>query len=284
MRTLKLSTGEVLPALGLGTWRMGEATRARRAELAALRLAIELGYRLFDTAEMYGEGGAESVLGVALGDALRAGDVKREQLFIVSKVYPHNASRSGTVEACERSLARLGVESLDLYLLHWPGSHPLVETVSAFENLRARGRIRHWGVSNFDTDDMAELWAVNAGANCVANQVYYSLAQRGIEFDLVPWQRKHRVATMAYCPIDQGTLAQSTALQPLARRLNATPAQVALAWLASRGDVIAIPKAVQERHLRDNFAAASLALDKAALAELDALFAPPRRKQALTMS
>jgi diketogulonate reductase-like aldo/keto reductase len=282
MREVRLFTGEKVPALGLGTWRMGEATRSQRVEVAALRLAIELGYRLFDTAEMYGEGGAERVLGQAVGDALRAGDVAREQLFIVSKVYPHNASRAGTAQACERSLARLGIDCIDLFLLHWRGSHALADTVAGFEQLRANGRIRHWGVSNFDSDDMAELWATSARG--VTNQVYYSLAKRGIEFDLVPWQRAHGVATMAYCPIDQGTLAQSAALKPLAQRLNATAAQVALAWLVARGDVIAIPKAVQERHLRDNLAAASLLLDTAALAELDSLFPPPRKKLPLAMS
>jgi diketogulonate reductase-like aldo/keto reductase len=284
VRTVKLPSGEAVPALGLGTWRMGEAARSQRAEVAAVRLALELGYRLFDTAEMYGEGGAEGVLGRAVGDALRAGDVTREQLIIVSKVYPHNASRQGTIEACERSLARLGLESIDLFLLHWRGSHPLAQTVAGFEQLRAAGRIRHWGVSNFDTADMAEVWAVKGGAACATNQVYYSLAQRGIEFDLVPWLRQRRLPTMAYCPIDQGTLAQSAALQPLAQRLGATPAQIALAWLLSRGDVIAIPKAVQERHLRDNFAAGGIELDAAARAELDTLFAPPRRKRSLAMS
>jgi diketogulonate reductase-like aldo/keto reductase len=284
MQSVMLASGEVLPALGLGTWHMGEAARSHAAEVAAVRLAIEIGYRLFDTAEMYGEGGAETVLGRALNDALRAGEVTREQLFIVSKVYPHNASRAGTVAACERSCRRLGLDHIDLYLLHWPGSHPLAHTVAAFEALRGQGRIRHWGVSNFDTDDMAELWAVTDGRNCAANQVYYSLAKRGIEFDLLPWQAERQVATMAYCPIDQGTLARSTALQPIAKRLDATPAQVALAWLVSRGDVIAIPKALQAQHLRDNFAAASLQLDAQALAELDTLFAPPRRKVALAMS
>ena len=284
MQPVALPGGGAVPALGLGTWRMGESARAQRAEVAAVRRAVEIGYRLFDSAEMYGEGGAESVLGLALHEALRAGDVKREALYIVSKVYPHNASRQGVVEACERSLARLGFESIDLYLLHWRGSHALAQTVAGFEQLHAAGRIGRWGVSNFDTTDMAELRAAKGGAACAANQVYYSLAQRGIEFDLLPWQREHRVPTMAYCPIDQGTLARSAALQPLGERLGATPAQVALAWLLSRGDVIAIPKAVQELHLRENFGATAIELDSAALAELDALFAPPRRKKPLAMS
>ena len=283
MKTVTLSGGEVLPALGLGTWHMGEAADSKPAEVAAVRLAIEMGYRLFDTAEMYGEGGAETVLGEAVNDALRSGAVTREQLFIVSKVYPHNASRAGTAAACERSLKRLRLEHIDLYLLHWPGSYPLAQTVAAFEALRSQGRIHHWGVSNFDTGEMSALWALRDGKNCAANQVYYSLSARGIEFDLLPWQRKQRVATMAYCPIDQGALARSSALQPMATRLGATSAQVALAWLVSRGDVIALPKAVQERHLRENFAAASLELDAQALAELDKIFGPPRRKVPLAM-
>ena len=283
MKTVTLSGGEVLPALGLGTWHMGEVAGSKAAEVAAVRLAIEIGYRLFDSAEMYGEGGAETVLGEAVNDALRSGAVTREQLFIVSKVYPHNASRAGTAAACERSLKRLGLDHIDLYLLHWPGSHPLDQTVAAFEALRSQGRIRHWGVSNFDTHEMTTLWALRDGKNCAANQVYYSLSSRGIEFDLLPWQRQQHVATMAYCPIDQGALARSGALLPIATRLGATPAQVALAWLAARGDVIALPKAVQEQHLRDNFAAASLDLDATALADLDKVFAAPRRKVPMAM-
>jgi diketogulonate reductase-like aldo/keto reductase len=262
---------------------MGESARARHGEVAAIRRAVELGYRLFDTAEMYGEGGAEEVLGGALADAMRAGEVARDELFIVSKVYPHNASRAGTLAACDRSRKRLQLDRIDLYLLHWRGTHPLGETVDGFERLETQGRIGQWGVSNFDTDDMAELWAMAQGTHCAANQVYYSLSERGIEFSLLPWQREHGVALMAYCPIDQGTLARAKALQPLAQRFDATPAQVALAWLLSRG-VIAIPKAVQEPHLHDNLAAASLRLDAAALAELDTLFPPPRQKLPLAMT
>ena len=283
MRKLRLPGGAQVPALGLGTWRMGESTRARHGEVTAIRRAVELGYRLFDTAEMYGEGGAEEVLGGALADAMRAGEVARDELFIVSKVYPHNASRAGTLAACERSRKRLQLDRIDLYLLHWRGTHVLADTVDGFERLETQGRIGQWGVSNFDTDDMAELWAMAQGTHCAANQVYYSLSERGIEFDLLPWQREHGVALMAYCPIDQGTLARAKTLQPLAQRLDATPAQLALAWLLSR-DVIAIPKAVQEPHLRDNLAAASLRLDVAALAELDTLFPPPRQKLPLAMT
>jgi diketogulonate reductase-like aldo/keto reductase len=283
MRTVTLPNGSTLPALGLGTWHYGESPRSRAAEVKAVRLAIELGLRLFDTAEMYGEGGAEEVLGQALAEALRVGDVRREELTIVSKVYPHNASLRGLPQACERSLQRLGLERIDLYLLHWAGSHPLRDTVAAFEALQARGRITHWGVSNFDTDEMKALWRVPGGDACAVNQVYCSLSQRGVEFDLVPWLRARQVPLMAYCPIDQGALALEPALKPLAQRLGATPAQLALAWLLQRGDVIAIPKAVREAHLRENVAAASITLDAAALAALDVLFPPPQEKQSLAI-
>ncbi len=283
MRTVPLPNGTALPALGLGTWHTGESPRSRAAEVKAVRLAIELGVRLFDTAEMYAEGGAEEMLGQALAEALRAGDVRREELTIVSKVYPHNASLKGLPQACERSLQRLGLERIDLYLLHWPGSHPLRDTVAAFEALQARGRITHWGVSNFDTDDMKALWRVPGGEACAVNQVYYSLSQRGIEFDLVPWQRARRVPLMAYCPIDQGALALEPELKSLAQRVGATPAQLALAWLLQRGDVAAIPKAVREEHLRDNVASATIELDPATLAALDALFPPPEGKEALAI-
>ena len=284
MRQITLSGGVSVPALGLGTWRYGEAARTRTAEVAALRRALELGYRLIDSAEMYGDGGAEEAVGSAIDDAVRAGDVRREELFIVTKVLPQNASRTDTARACERSLKRLQLDRIDLYLLHWRGSHPVAETVQAFESLRAAGRIRHWGVSNFDVADMTALWKVADGSNCVANQVYFSLSERGIEFDLAPWQRERAVPLMAYCPIDQGVLARSAALRPIAARLNATPAQLALAWLMQRGDTIAIPKAVRESHLQENIAAASLALDASMLGEIDAVFPPPRSKKPLAMT
>jgi diketogulonate reductase-like aldo/keto reductase len=187
MKAVRLSSGEAVAALGLGTWRMGESARKRRAEVAAVREAIQLGYRLFDTAEMYGEGGAETMLGEALHGALAAGELKREELFVVSKVYPHNASRRGTIAACERSLQRLRLDTIDLYLLHWRGAHPLIETVDAFHILKDQGSIRHFGVSNFDVDDMCELWAVSGGGACAANQVWYSASQRGVEYALCPW-------------------------------------------------------------------------------------------------
>ena len=224
-----LPGGEVWPALGLGTWRMGEAAAARGAEVAAVRAAIEMGYRVIDTAEMYGEGGAEEVVGSAVAESLRAGAVRRDELFVVSKVYPHNASAAGTVAACERSRRRLGLDHIDCYLLHWRGEVPLAETVAAFEQLRAAGRIRHWGVSNFDLDDMEELLAVEGGERCATNQIYYALSARGPAFALLPWQVARGIVTMAYSPIDQGALARSAALKTLTARRSLTPAQLALA-------------------------------------------------------
>ncbi|KQU85322.1 aldo/keto reductase [Variovorax sp. Root318D1] len=284
MRTLPLSRSSEIPVLGLGTWRMGEAANHRKAEVAAVREAIAMGYRLIDTAEMYGEGGAETVLGQALAEALRAGDVRRDELFIVSKVYPHNASRRGTPEACERSLKRLGLDTIDLYLLHWRGSHPLRETVDALQALMAKGRIGHWGVSNFDIDDMEELaHVIGDGPGCAANQVYLSLGERGPEFSLLPWLREHGMPLMAYSPIDQGALAGDDALGALAGQLGVTAAQLALAAVISRPGVVAIPKAVRSAHLQENLAAASLKLDTATLAELERLYPPPRRKTPLAM-
>jgi diketogulonate reductase-like aldo/keto reductase len=284
MKTLQLATGTPLPVLGLGTWRLGEDRALRRTEVAAVRAAIEMGYRLIDTAEMYGEGGAEEVVGQAIAEALRAGDVTRSELFIVSKVYPHNASRKGTPAACARSLARLGLEQIDLYLLHWRGEYTLSETCEAMRALAAGGRIRHWGVSNFDTDDMEELAAVcGEPLDCAANQVYYSVRERGPEFSLLPWQRARGMPLMAYSPIDQGALAADAALKRMAQRLGVTAAQLALAWVIAQPGVVAIPKAVREAHLRDNLAAAELQLGDEDLAEIDRLHPPPRRKKPLSM-
>ena len=278
-KTVALPGGEAVPALGLGTWRIGESARSRRAEVEAVRLALVIGYRLIDTAEMYGEGGAEEVV----GEALAQGPVRRDEVFLVTKVYPHHADHEGTLAACARSLQRLRTDRIDLYLLHWRGEVALAETVAAFEHLRERGRIRHWGVSNLDLDDLRELWAIEGGQRCTANQVYYCASQRGVEFDLLPWQRRHGVAAMAYCPIDQGALARREPLPAIARARGCTPAQVALAWVLRQPDVIAIPKAVQAAHLHDNLAAASIALSAAELAQIDAAFPPPRRKRALAM-
>ncbi len=283
MKTITLPSGESAPALCLGTWRIGEARGSRQREIAGVRLALELGYRAIDSAEMYGEGGAEEVVGTALAEALRAGTVGRDEVFVVSKVYPHNASRDGTVAACERSLQRLRLDHIDLYLLHWRGSHALADTVAAFEELRERGRIRHWGVSNFDTADMQELAAVPGGTDCAANQVYYSLSERGVEFELLPWQRAHRVPLMAYCPLDEGRLARDTALLRIAERRHLTAAQLALAWLLAQPGVMTVAKAVGEAHLRENFAAAQLELSPVDLQEIERAFPVPRGKTPLAM-
>ncbi len=277
-----LPDGSVLPALGLGTWRMGESRAAHQAELAALRLALDIGYRLFDTAEMYGEGGAESLLGEALAAGL-GGTLARDQLFVVSKVYPHHASAKGVAAACERSLRRMRLEYIDLYLLHWRGAVPLRDTVQGFAQLRARGLIRHWGVSNFDLADLQELMALPGGAACSSNQVWYSLKQRGVEFDLLPWQRQQHMPLMAYSPIDQGALSHHAKLADLAARRGVTPAQMALAWLLAQPGVMAVPKSSDATHLRHNWGAATLRLDADELAQLDRLFPPPRRKQPLAV-
>jgi diketogulonate reductase-like aldo/keto reductase len=283
MRTVVLPDGSGVPALGLGTWKMGERVSARRAEVEAVRLALKVGYRLIDTAEMYGDGGAEEVVGEALRDCIAAGEVRREDVFIVSKVLPGNASRAGTRSACERSLRRLGLDFLDLYLLHWRGQHPLATTVAAFEALRAEGRIRRWGVSNFDADDLAELGSVSSGGACAANQVYYSASRRGIEFDLLGVQRRLAMPVMAYCPIDEGALARHAELAAIGKPLGASAAQLALAWVLRQPDVIAIPKAVRAEHLRANLDAAALQLTQETLAAIDRVFPPPRRKTTLAM-
>ncbi len=284
MRSVQLPDGATVPALGLGTWRMGESPGSHARDVAAVRRAFELGYRLIDTAEMYGDGGAERVVGEALKGAAADRVVRREDVFLVTKVMPGNASRKGTVAACERSVQRLGVDYVDLFLLHWRGPRPLAETVAAFESLRERGLIRRWGVSNFDVDDLDELWALPDGPRCVANQVYYSASERGIEFDLLPAQRTRRVATMAYCPIDQGALVNDATFAAIGQRHGVTAAQAALAWVLRQPDVIAIPKAGREQHLRENLAAADLALTERDLADVDARFPPPRRKQRLAMT
>lgn len=272
-----------LPRLGLGTCRLGEDPNRRDAEVQVLRAALEMGYRLFDTAEMYGDGGAEIVLGQALGAALRGG-YSRESLIVVSKVYPHHASIEGIQAACDRSRQRLGLDCIDLYLLHWRGTLPLRETVEGMWRLQQRGWIRHWGVSNFDVADLNELRAIPGGDGCAANQIYYSLSARGIEFDLLPWSRELGTPLMAYSPIDQGALAGHAALQPIADRHGVTPAQVALAWVLRGPGVVAIPKAARTDHLRENWDAAQLQLEQADLLALDVAFAPPRTKQPLAMT
>ncbi len=268
MRSVVLPGGESVPALGLGTWRMGERARRRADEVRALQLGMELGLTLIDTAEMYGEGGAEEVVGEAIAG-------RRDEVFLVSKVYPHNASRQGAVEACERSLRRLGTDRLDLYLLHWRGSIPLAETVEAFEHLAAEGKVRHWGVSNFDVADMAELRALGSGGACAANQVLYHLGERGIEWELLPDCRRRGLPVMAYSPLGEGALLRKRSLKQLAAKHGVAPATVALAWVLREEGVIAIPKSADPEHLRTNAAAADLALDAEDLKALDDGFPPP---------
>ena len=269
MRSVTLPDGERVPALGQGTWRMGEGA-ARRDEVRALRHGLELGLTLIDTAEMYGEGEAERIVGAAIAG-------RRDEVFLVSKVYPHNASAAGAVRACERSLARLGTDRIDLYLLHWRGAHPLAETVAAFERLRAAGKIRHWGVSNFDAGDLDELFQVPDGACCATDQVLYNLAQRGPEARLIPWCRARSLPTMAYCPLEEGRLAQGGALARVAGEHGTTPAAVALAWLLAAGDVIAIPKAATLAHVEANRRALEVELTAADRAALEAAYPPPTR-------
>ncbi len=273
-----------LPPLGLGTWRMGESRARRSAEVAAVRRAIEIGYRLIDTAEMYGEGGAEEVVGRAVADAMRAGDVRRDELTIVSKVYPHNASQQGTLQACARSCQRLGLDRIDLYLLHWRGEHALADTVAGMQALVLQGRIGHWGVSNFDVDDLRELSEVDGASDCAANQVWFSLGERGAEFGVLPWLCEHGMSMMAYSPIDQGRLSAQRGLAELSAPLRLTAAQLALAWVVAQPGVVAVPKAVKHDHLRDNWAAAQAVLGADTLSALDTLFPPPTRPSALAMN
>ncbi|WP_408906595.1 aldo/keto reductase [Roseomonas sp. CAU 1739] len=276
MRTMPtLPDGTPIPPLGQGTWHMGENARARAAEVDALRLGLDLGMTLIDTAEMYGEGGAEEVVGEAIAG-------RRDGVFLVSKVYPHNASRRGAVAACERSLKRMRVETVDLYLLHWRGSVPLADTVEAFEALRRAGKIRHWGVSNCDVDDLEELGA--ALAECATDQVLYSLEHRGVEFDLLPFCAQRRMPVMAYSPVGQGgRMLRHKALAEVASRHGATPAQIAIAWTLRDGNVISIPKAADPAHVRANAAARDITLTKDDLVTLDAGFTPPVRKRGLAM-
>ena len=276
MRFVALPDGERIPTLGLGTWMMGDrASRGKEIE-DALRLGLDLGMTLIDTAEMYADGGAEELVGKAIAG-------RRDTVFLVSKVLPSNASRKGTLAACERSLKRLGTDRLDLYLLHWRGGVPLRETVEAFVELKRAGKIHHWGVSNFDLADMKELWALPHGAGCASNQVIYNLARRGIEFDLLPALAKRNVAVMAYSPLEQGRILGKRGLKELAVRRGATPAQVALAWVLHQKGVVAIPKAADPRHVRENRAALDLKLSAAELAELDRAFPPPAHKEPLGM-
>lgn len=268
MRYEELPNGTQSPALGLGTWRMGERAVQRTQEVKALQHGIDLGLTLIDTAEMYGEGGAEEVVGEAIAG-------RRDGLFLVSKAYPHNASRQGAVAACERSLKRLGVETIDLYLLHWRGGIPLAETVEAFERLKSDGKIVAWGVSNFDAADMAELWALDGGSACATDQVLYHLGERGIEWELIPRCRERRVPIMAYSPLGQGEVLVEPAVEDIADKHGVAPATVALAWVLRQDGMIAIPKAANLDHVKANAAALGLVLDPADLETLDAAFPAP---------
>jgi diketogulonate reductase-like aldo/keto reductase len=274
--TTLLPNGREIPVLGQGTWNMGEHASEAKREIESLRAGLDLGMTLIDTAEMYAEGGAEKIV----GEAIRG---RRDEVFLVSKVYPWNASRKGTIEACDNSLARLRTDRIDLYLLHWRGNHPLAETVEAFEKLKASGKIGAWGVSNFDTSDMEELLAVPSGKNVAANQVLYNLARRGIEFDLLPWCQQRNIPVMAYSPIEQGRILHNPELIRIAKANQATPAQVALAFLLERDGVIVIPKTANAARATENRDAVSLDITDEDWAALDAAFPPPAKKKPLEM-
>ncbi|MFP4591873.1 aldo/keto reductase [uncultured Ralstonia sp.] len=274
MKHVTLPDGERVPALGMGTWNMGEHRAARAEEIATLRLGLDLGLRLIDTAEMYGEGLSETLVGEAMAG-------RRDEVFLVSKVYPHNASRRGIAAACERSLQRLGTDRIDLYLLHWRGSIPLEETLQGLQALQRAGKIRHYGVSNLDLSDMEELWGAPGGDQVAVNQLLYNLGRRGIEWDLLPWLRERRVPVMAYSPIEQARLTRHPKLVRFAQESGMTPAQVALAWLLARDDIIAIPKTSHRDRLRENFGALAHSLTPEQLAALDRIFPPPSGPRSL---
>lgn len=275
MRSFKLPSGAEIPVFGIGTWRMGENARRRAQELDAVRYALETGYPMIDTAEMYGEGAAEEIVGEAIKG-------RPDRPFIVSKVYPHNATRSGTIAACERSLKRLGIERIDLYLLHWRGGAALEGTFEAFHRLKAAGKIGDFGVSNFDHDDMEDAATVDKGENA-SNQVLYCLSRRGPEYDLIPWMRKRSIPLMAYSPLDQGALLTKPALKKLAGEVGCTTAQLALAWLLAQPGVVTIPKSSSRERVKENLGALDVKLTPQVLAELDKAFPPPKSKQSLQM-
>jgi diketogulonate reductase-like aldo/keto reductase len=276
MKTVQLPCGEKVTALGMGTWNIGDDPKTRAAEIATLRRGLDLGCTLIDTAEMYGDGRSEELIAEAIAG-------RRDEAFIVSKVYPHNASRRAMAAACERSLQRLRTDRIDLYLLHWRGSVPLAETLEALQALQKAGKIRHYGVSNLDISDMQELWNLPGGDQVQTDQLLYNLSRRGIEFDLLPWLRQRGVPIMAYSPIEQARLLGLPKLAGFAKAHGLTAAQVALAWLLAKDEVIAIPKASHASRLEENLKAADLSLDAAQLAELDQLFKPPNRASALEM-
>jgi diketogulonate reductase-like aldo/keto reductase len=276
MRMLQLPSGQTIPVLGMGTWQMGENSKNRQSEIDALRHGLDLGLSLIDTAEMYGEGGAEEVIAQAIGN-------RRSEVFLVSKVYPHNASKQGVVAACERSLKRLNTDHLDLYLLHWRSSVPLAETLDAFHTLQQAGKIRSYGVSNFDVEDMEEASRLKGESEIVTNQVLYNLMRRGIEWDLLPWCRKRSIPVMAYSPIEQGRLLNHQTLKTIAQERGVTAAQVAIAWLLHQDNVIVIPKSSRIDHVEQNYAALNLQLSAEELAILDTAFPPPTKPVSLEM-
>ncbi|MBD2097398.1 aldo/keto reductase [Trichocoleus sp. FACHB-591] len=276
MRTIRLPSGRSIPALGMGTWRMGEAASQRPTEVAALQHGLNLGITLIDTAEMYGEGGAETVIAEAIAD-------RRSSAFLVSKVYPHNASGQGAIASCERSLRRLKTDYLDLYLLHWRGSVPLSETLEAFQTLKQAGKIRDYGVSNFDVADMKQAVALPGGEAIATNQVLYNLMRRGVEWDLLPWCRQQSIPIMAYSPVEQGRLLQHRTLQTIAQQKNVTPAQIAIAWLLHQENVIVIPKSSSIAHVEENRATLELQLTPEDLQALDAAFPAPTKRVSLEM-
>ncbi|HEY0877905.1 MAG TPA: aldo/keto reductase [Zeimonas sp.] len=266
--SVSLPDGERVPALGQGTWNMGDDAATRAEEIATIRLGLDLGLTLIDTAELYGDGRSESLVGEAIAG-------RRDEVFLVTKVLPSNASRDGTIAACERSLRRLRTDRVDLYLLHWRGGFPLAQAVEGFEALRRAGKIRRWGVSNLDLDDMHELWALPEGRNVAANQLLYNLTRRGIEWDLLPWLRERSIPVMAYSPIEQARLLRDRRLKAMAKRVERTPAQLALAWLLSQPDVIAIPKTAHRARMRENAQAMQRPLTAEESEALDRLFGPP---------
>ena len=276
MKVVTLPSGETLPALGQGTWYMGDKRETRAEEISTLQLGLDLGLKLIDTAEMYGEGKAEELIGEAIAG-------RRDQAFLVSKVYPHNASRKGTIAACERSLKRLRTDCIDLYLLHWRGNLPFGETLEGFLALQKAGKIRYYGVSNMDLDDMQELFSLPGGEAVATNQLLYNLTRRGIEWDLLPWLRGKRIPVMAYSPIEQSRLLRNPKLVEFTKRHGMTPAQAALAWLMARGDVITIPKTGHRDRIKENLGALDHELSEDQLSELDRLFPPPKGPVPLEM-